>query len=90
MDIKLDKEAQKFYSTNEGKESYVLYRMKDKNTIDIFRTYVPPEQRHKGLAGKIVKAVLEYAKENNLRVIPTCSYTDYFIDQNKEYKKLLA
>jgi predicted GNAT family acetyltransferase len=83
MDIKLDKEAQKFYSTNKGKESYVLYRMKDENTIDIFRTYVPPEQRHKGLAGKIVKAVLEYA-------IPTCSYTEYFIDQNKEYKKLLA
>jgi hypothetical protein len=64
--------------------------MQDKNTINIFRTYVPPEQRHKGLAGNIVRTALEYAKENNLKVIPTCSYTDYFIEQNKEYEALLA
>lgn len=89
MKINHDKEAQKFSLTIDGKDSSVLYRMTANKTMDIYRTYVPPEQRNNGLAGKIVKAALDYAKENNLKVIPSCSYTDYFIKQNKEYKSLL-
>jgi len=89
MEIIHNKEQQKFYLEKDGKESYAIYFMHDSKTINILRTYVPPEMRNKGLAGEVVKAVLEYAKENNLKVIPTCSYTDYFIDKNKEYEKLL-
>lgn len=89
MEIKHDKEALKFFLVNGGKESYVLYRMLNNNTMNIFRTYVPVEQRQKGLAAKVVKASLDYAKENNLKVIPTCSYTEYFIENNKEYESLL-
>jgi uncharacterized protein len=89
MEIKHDKEAQKFYLVNEGKESYVLYRMQKNNIMNIFRTYVPPEKRNKGLAGKVVKAALDYARENNLKVIPACSYTEYFISKNKEYEDLV-
>ena len=89
MNIKHDKEQQKFFLIKDGKESYLLYRMQNNSTMDILRTYVPNEQRHQGLAGKVVKAALEYAKENNLKVIPTCSYTNYFIDNNNEYKALI-
>jgi predicted GNAT family acetyltransferase len=89
MEIRHDKEAQKFYLVNEGKESNVLYRMHDKQTMEIFRTYVPPEQRKKGLAGRVVRALLDYAKENNLKIIPSCSYTEYFIDMNKQYEELI-
>jgi predicted GNAT family acetyltransferase len=89
MNIEHDKEAQRFFLLNEGKEAYVLYRMLDNNTMEIFRTYVPPEYRNKGLAGKVVKASLDYAKENYLKVIPICSYTEYFIEKNKEYENLI-
>lgn len=90
MKIIHDKDQQIFYSIRDGKESYIRYSLPDKETINFLRTFVPPEQRHKGLAGEITKAALAYAKENNLKVIPTCSYVDHFIDQNKEYKELLA
>ncbi len=89
MKVIHDKQQQKFYSEKDGKESYIRYSMSNKETINILRTFVPPELRNKGLAGEIAKAALEYAKENNLKVIPTCSYVDYFIDKNKEYEKLL-
>lgn len=89
LKINHDKEAQKFSLTIDGKDSSVLYRMTINKTMNIYRTYVPPEQRNKGLAAKIVKAALDYAVENNLKVIPTCSYTDYFIQQNKEYESLI-
>ena len=90
MEIKHDKKEQIFYTIFDSKESYIRYSMPNKERINILRTFVPPEQRHNGLAGKLAKAALEFAKENNLKVIPTCSYVDYFIDINKEYQELLA
>jgi len=89
MEIKHDKEQQKFFLTKDGKESYALYRMQDERTINVFRTYVPPEHRHQGLAGKILKVLLEYAIKNKFKVIPSCSYADYFIDNNEKYQDLL-
>jgi hypothetical protein len=89
MEVKHNEDQQKFYLLKDGKESYALYRMHNKETMNIFRVYVPPEQRHQGLAAKVARAALEFAKENNLKVIPSCSYTDYFIEQNKEYEELL-
>ena len=88
MEVKHDEENHKFLLINDGKESYALYRMHNKETMNIFRVYVPPEHRHRGLAAKVVIAALKYAKENNLKVIPSCSYTDYFIERNKEYEEL--
>ena len=72
-----------------GKESYAKYIMDDSKTINIIKVYVHPDLRNRGLAGKLAKAALEYAKENNLKVIPTCSYADYFIAKNKEYEDLM-
>ena len=90
MEIIHDKEKQIFYTLKEGKESYIRYSIQNKGTINILRTFVPEELRHKGIAAEIAKAVLDYARGNNLKVIPTCSYIDYFIDMNKEYEELLA
>ncbi|OGV03659.1 MAG: hypothetical protein A2330_07735 [Ignavibacteria bacterium RIFOXYB2_FULL_36_7] len=89
MEIKHDKDQEKFYLVESGKESYAKYIMDDSKTINIIKVYVHPDLRNRGLAGKLAKAALEYAKENNLKVIPTCSYADYFIAKNKEYEDLL-
>ena len=53
----------------EGEEVYLLYA-EDKETIDLYSTYTPTNLRGQGLAAKVVTAALEYAKENNLKVIP--------------------
>jgi len=90
MEIKHDMERQKFYLEKSGKVSYVKYMMEDSKIINILKVFVHPDLRNKGLAGKLAKAALNYAKENNLKVIPTCSYACYFIARNKEYEELLA
>jgi predicted GNAT family acetyltransferase len=90
MEVIHDKKQQKFYTLHEGKESYTLYRSADSSIMNFYRTYVPPEQRNRGLASKVVRAALQYAEENNLRVTPSCSYVEYFIMKHKEYQKLLV
>jgi predicted GNAT family acetyltransferase len=85
----VNKEEKRFVIYAEGKEVYVEFEIKN-NKMDLDHTYTNPELRGRGLAAQVVRAALEYAKDNNLKVIPTCSYVSAFINKNEEYKKLVV
>jgi len=91
MDKKVihEKENQRFVIYNESNEVYVEYTMKD-NELNLYHTFTDPVLRGKGLAAQVVRAALEFAKENNLKVIPTCSYVHSFIAKNDEFKELVV
>jgi len=84
-----EKESERFVINLEGNEVYVEYTMTG-NEINLYHTFTDPALRGKGLAAQVVRAALEFAKENNLKVIPTCSYVQAFIAKNKEYQELVA
>ena len=89
FEIKHDVEQNRFVLYDEGYKAVVEYMLKD-NVIDLYRTFTPPELRGKGFAGKLVKFALEHAKENNLKIIPTCSYVKGYIERHENYKELLV
>ena len=88
MEPPVNKEEKRFVIYAEGKEVYVKFEMKN-NKMDLDHTYTNPELRGKGLAALVVRAALEFAKGNNLKVIPTCSYVRSFISKNEEYQELV-
>lgn len=69
----------RFLVVIDGVEAVLEYRASP-NSIDFFRTYVPDALRGKGLAALLVAEGLRYAKEKNLRVIPTCSYVKKYVE----------
>lgn len=89
MEIIHDAAKQKFYVIFEGLESHLEYARMN-SVLNLNHTYVPNELRGKGIAGKIVKAALTYAEENNLKIIPSCSYVADYVQRHKEYQPLLA
>lgn len=88
LEILHDKEKQKFYSINSGQESYLRYRMVDDRRIHFLTTFVPPSQRGKGIAQKVVEAGLEFARENHYVVSTSCWYVEDFLDKSDKYKNL--
>ena len=62
--------------------------IQDGGNFVITHVGVYPEFRGQGVAGKIVQAGLEYAKENSLRVIPMCPYAAAYIRKHPEYAEL--
>ena len=56
----------------------------------ILHTRVPPELRGRGLAGKLVRAALDHARAQGLRVEPRCSYAAEWIARHPEYAELVA
>ncbi len=87
MEVIHDTNNSSFFIKIDNASSYVSYSLNDR-IMELYTTYTPPQLRGKGLAEKVVKAALDYAKENNFVVIPTCSYVRVFIERHPEYKSL--
>lgn len=94
MEIKLDDleithnpAENRFETWIDGQLSKLEY-MEDGGTIVMMHVGVNPEHRGQGVAGKLAKAGLEYAKGKSLRVIPMCSYVGAYIRRNPEYIEL--
>lgn len=89
MEQEVIREEKRFVVNIDGKEVYLEFEMKE-DKMDLDHTYTHPDLRGRGIAAQVVRAALEYAKENNYKVIPTCSYVRSFISKNDEYKELMA
>ena len=72
----------------DGSEVYVLYA-KDKDVIELYSTYTPPDLRGQGLAEKVVLAALIYAEENNLKIIPGCWYVRKILENHTKFQSLV-
>lgn len=83
-----DKSGSRFVLTVDGNEIYALYA-EDKESLDIYSTYTPPQLRGQGLAEKVVLAAFEYAKEKKIKVIPSCWYVRTFLDKHSEYQSMV-
>lgn len=79
-----DVQGSRFVLDVDGHEVYVLYA-EDKDTIDLYSTYTPPALRGQGLAEKVVRAALLYAKDKKLKVIASCWYVRKFLEKHPEY-----
>jgi hypothetical protein len=89
MDEKVMHEGNKFLiRIGAGKYAYVEYHV-DGGVTYIDSTFVPEEYRGQGLAEKLVKAAIEHAKQNKLKIVPICSYAKRYLDKHPEYRDLL-
>lgn len=68
-------EDYEFFTTSEGKEG-----------IEYKHTLVPEALGGQGIAGYLVKHILDDAAAKNLVVKPTCPYVKSYIDKHPEYQ----
>ncbi len=65
-----------------------LYSDNNKAMI-VTHTEVNHEYEGKGIAGAMTKVLIEYAIQNQLKIIPSCSYTRMYLNRHSEYKDLI-
>ncbi|WP_297688252.1 GNAT family N-acetyltransferase [uncultured Anaerococcus sp.] len=58
--------------------------------LDIYHTEVDPAYSGRGLAGKLVDLVVAYARDENLKIIPSCPYVAKKFDKDESYKDVDA
>jgi len=92
MSYIIQKDGNQFYLGSDPiyAEAIITYVFQDNETVMIDHTYVSPKLRGQGIAKELVDAVVKYAREKNLKVIPLCSYADRLMNASEEYRDVLA
>ncbi|VDK61268.1 unnamed protein product [Gongylonema pulchrum] len=49
--------------------------------MELRHTEVPPDLRRKGFARQLCKEVFKFAKEENLKIVPTCSFCHRYANE---------
>ncbi|WP_297421995.1 GNAT family N-acetyltransferase [Clostridium sp.] len=81
----------KFYlgDNEENMKAVVTYVDGEKNTIVLNHTYVSKELRGQNIGAQLVKRVVDFARENNKKVIPQCWFAEDEFNAHKEYQDVL-
>lgn len=72
-----DKQGSRFVLDVDGLEVYVLYA-EDKETIDLYSTYTPPQLRGQGLAEKLCLLLLNMLKKRILKLFRVAGMLENF------------
>lgn len=60
------------------------------DVLDVYHTEVDKAYGGKGLAGKLLDQVVDFARAEKKKIYPTCSYVLKKFDQDESYKDLDA
>jgi uncharacterized protein len=74
----------------EGESAVLEYQRISENRVDFKRTFVPERHRDLGIGGRLVRHALEWARENDLKVVPSCSFVKSFADDHPEFKDVVS
>ncbi len=75
------------YSIN-GELATVTYTKRNE-IIYLNYAFVPLQVRGQGIGAEMMSEVLEYVRENELKIVPICSYIVSYLRQNKKWDDLI-
>lgn len=86
---------------NEGKGMFYIekdgdiiaeltYTLKDNNVMTLDHTETDPDETGNGLASKLVKHSVDYAREKDLMIDPLCEYAAKQFERHEEYREVQA
>lgn len=80
-----------FEAVDSGKSvGKMAYSRSGKDKIIIEHTEVDASYQGKGVGKQLVEKSAEYARENNLKIVPECSYAKKVMEKSSDYDDVLA
>ena len=84
-----NEEAQRFEVGVGEHMARINYVMLGPKTIIFTHTVVPFSLKGQGIGGLMARHVLDYARENEMTVIPQCPFVRAYIERHTEYQDLV-
>jgi uncharacterized protein len=81
--------AQRFEANIDGQLAVLTYRLFPHHLV-LDHTEVPKPLAGQGLGTKLVRAALDFAGANHLRVVPLCPFVAGYLRRHPEYQDLLS
>lgn len=74
---------QRFVTVLEGQESVLEYRLLPDHGIDFTHTFVPESLRGQGIAEKLVRTGIGWAREQGFEMTASCWYVSRILKRRK-------
>lgn len=87
--VRLDAEAGEYQLDVGGKTALLRFRELPDDVVDLYSTFVPPESRGQGTAGRLVQVALDDLRAKGKKIIPGCSYVATYVDRHPEVQDLV-
>ncbi|MEK4005852.1 GNAT family N-acetyltransferase [Paenibacillus sp. FSL H3-0333] len=81
----------RFYIAGDAKDLAEITYKADKTTGDLVidHTFVSEDLRGQGAGEKLVRAVVDLAREQSVKIVPVCPYAAHQFEKHEEYKDVL-
>jgi predicted GNAT family acetyltransferase len=90
MPVVNNKTESRFEIRLDDEVAFLAYTLRPGRHMQIDHTEVPDALQGKGLAGRLAQTALEYARAQNLRVIPLCPFVRTYLKRHPEYAGLIS
>jgi len=87
--ISHDPASHRFSTVVDGVDAHLEYRLHG-GVMTIMHTGVPQAIGGRGIAGALVKAAMDHARAEGLKVNPACSYSAVWMERHPDYHALRA
>lgn len=90
--MQIQKGTGRFFVANDGKDlAEITYRLEENSEVLVIdHTRVSEELRGQGTGEELVRAVVDKARTENLKIVPECSYAAHQFEKHPEYKDVLS
>lgn len=80
-----------FYVEQSGEHlADMFYTMRTQSEMNIYHTHVSEELKGQNIGQQLVEAGVAYARQHQLKIIPSCSYARTVFARHKELQDVLA
>jgi predicted GNAT family acetyltransferase len=90
MNVHHDVAAHRFVVRLPAGEAVLSYELAGPGVLDVSSTYVPPPERGRGVAARLVRAAVAHAREEHLKIVPSCWYVRRWLDAHPEEQDLVT
>lgn len=88
VQVTMNTDKHRFEVNLDGEVAFAEYSMVDHGMI-LPHTVVPEAFEGKGVASALAKGALGYAREHDLKVIPTCPFMSAYIKKHPEWHDIV-
>ncbi|MDM1487202.1 MULTISPECIES: GNAT family N-acetyltransferase [Acinetobacter] len=80
-----------FFIERDGRHiAEITYQYQNEATIVADHTWVDNSLRGQGVARQLLDALVAFAREKQLKIVPTCSYVDVMFQREAEFADVVA
>lgn len=78
-----NEEGERFELVVDDQTAFLTFNQ-DEDRITLVRTEVPEALEGRGIGGRLVQAGLDYARANDLKVVPRCPYVQRYLERHPD------